>query len=46
VRIAASAIRRRASSIAAMEIKLTEFVDYRKRVYFREKFVDFPRAHE
>jgi len=46
VRIAASAIRRFASSTTEMEIKLTEFADYNERAHSREKFVDFRVARE
>ena len=46
MRIAASAIRRRASSIAEIEIWLTEIGDYTERVNSREKFVDFRGARE
>jgi len=46
VRIAASAILRRASSIAEMGIKLTDFADYTELDHSREKFVDFRGPRE
>jgi hypothetical protein len=44
--MAASAIRRRASSMSEMGIKLTEIADYTERADSREKFVDFRVARE